>query len=267
MRKNLRTSTFILCAATILLGTQSCKTVKPIDKASLEGSWTLKSLNGENATDVFKGAIPTLQFNFEENRIHGNGGCNTYNGGFTLTDKNEFTAPNAVSTMRACIDANKEPQYFKALSTPSMVLALNNKALTFTKGKDVVFLFEKSEATAAAGEDVKLEKIVGSWVLSSIAGGDINELFTGNKPTMEITEDGKIFGHAGCNSYRTSYTLEGNTIVIKPAMGTKMACPSLKGEGLFTSHLTASLQVSANVDKISFLKDGKTVLEFVKAAQ
>ncbi|MFV0417527.1 MAG: META domain-containing protein [Dysgonomonas sp.] len=267
MKSILNTSIFLLCAAVISFGMQSCSSVKPIEKSKLEGNWTLKTLDGEAATDVFKTTLPTLQFNFAENRVSGNGGCNTYSGNFTLTDKNEFTAPNVIATMRACIDANKEPQYFAVLSTANIVLGLenNDKELTFTKDKKVLLHFEKSETKeTTAGASISAGQLTGSWVLSTIAGGDINTLFTNNKPTMEIAEDGKIIGHAGCNSYRTSYTLEGNTITFSPAASTKMACPSLKGEGLFTSLLATPLQASVEGDKLSFLKDGTLVLEFVK---
>lgn len=270
MKSILKASIFLLCAAVVAFGLQSCSSVKPIEKSKLEGNWTLKSLNGEAASDAFKTSLPTLQFDFAENRVSGNGGCNTYSGNFTLTDRNEFTAPNVIATMRACLDANKEPQYFTALSTANIVLTLENNAqeLTFTKDKKVLLHFEKSETTdTTASTDITTEQLTGSWVLSTIAGGDISALFTNNKPTMEIAEDGKIIGNAGCNSYRTAYTLEGKTITFSPVASTKMACPSLKGEGLFTSLLATPLQVSAEGDKLSFFKDDALVLEFVKNAE
>lgn len=270
MKSILKTSIFLLCVAVVAFGVQGCSSVKPIEKSKLEGNWTLKTLNGEAASDAFKTTLPTLQFNFAENRVSGNGGCNTYSGNFTLTDKNEFTAPNVIATMRACMEANKEPEYFAALSTANLVLTLenNDKELTFTKDKKVILLFEKSEITeTSANTGISAEQLTGSWELSTIAGGDINTLFTDNKPTMEIAEDGKIIGHAGCNSYRTSYTLEGNTITFSPVASTKMACPSLKGEGLFTSLLAAPLIVSPEGEKLSFSKDGAVVLEFIKSTE
>ena len=89
-------------------------------------------------------------------------------------------------------------------------------------------------------------------------------LFPDKPASMEITADGKVFGNAGCNNYRSTFTLEENTIKFGPAMSTKMACPSLKGESLFLSKLSAPLQAGLTGDKLTFLSEGKVVLEFTK---
>ena len=47
-------------------------------------------------------------------------------------------------------------------------------------------------------------------------------------------------------------------------MSTKMACPSLKGESLFLSKLSTPLQAALTGDKLTFLSEGKVVLEFTK---
>lgn len=265
MKSNLNTLIALLCIAIALLSLQSCSSVKPIQKSKLEGDWTLKTINGEAASDAFKSTIPTLQLNFAENRISGNGGCNTYGGNFNLNDKNEFSAPNMIATMKACLQENKEPQYFAALSTANAVLALvnNDKELTFTKNKRILLEFEKSEITVNNNR-ISATQLSGSWILSSIEGGDINTLFSGNKPTMEIAEDSKVTGYAGCNSYHTSYTLEGSIIKFAPAAATKMACPSLKGEEMFITLLASPLQVSTTGEKLSFYKKDVLVLEFIK---
>lgn len=265
MKNILNTLIALFGIATVSFSLQSCSSVNPIQKSKLEGNWTLKSINGEAASDAFKGTTPTLQFDFTENRVLGNGGCNTYSGNFTLTDKNEFSAPNITATLKACLQENKEPQYFAALSTANSVLALanNDRELTFIKDKKVLLQFEKSDITVN-NNSIIATQLTGSWILSSIEGGDIDALFSGRKPTMEIAEDGKAIGHAGCNSYRTSYTLDGNTIAFKSIAATKMACPSLKGEGMFTTLLASPLQVSATGGKLSFYKNDVLVLEFVK---
>jgi len=267
MKSILKTTMFLFGSVVILLGSQSCNSVKPIDKTKLEGNWELKSLNGENATDAFKTSLPNMKFDFAENRVSGSGGCNSYTGSFTLTDKNEFTVPNPVATMKACLQENKEPQFFQALSTPNLTISLgnNDNELTLSKDRNIVLQFVKSDkAEQSIAGNVTVQQLAGSWVLTSISGGDINTLFADKKPTMEIAEDGKVFGHAGCNSYRTGYTLEGATLTFNPVASTKMACPSLKGEDLFTSLLATPLKVVTEGDKLSFFKDSELVLEFVK---
>lgn len=257
MKQPLKSMMLIMTVIALSVGFQNCNSVKPIEKTQLEGNWQLKSLKGESVSDAFKTPAPTLKFNFQDKVVVGSGGCNNYNGVFSLTDKNEFSAKNPVSTMRACLDANKEPQFFAALATPNMKLTLSDdgSSLLFTKGSEVVLEFVKT------GETVEVKQLVGSWILTNISGGDVNELFD-NKPTLEIAEDGKVLGQGGCNSLRTSYTLDGNTITFKGIASTRMACPSLEGETLFTSHLENSLQVVVEGNKMSLSKDGNVVLEF-----
>lgn len=257
MKQTIKSIMLLLGVIALSVGFQNCNSVKTIEKTKLEGNWKLKSLKGEDANDAFKTQAPTLKFNFEDKMIVGSGGCNNYNGVFSLTDKNEFSARNPVSTMRACIDANKEPQFFAALATPNMKLSLNNEnnTLLFSKGSEVILEFVKAEET------IDVKQLAGSWVLTDIVGGNINELFE-NKPTLEIAEDGKVLGQGGCNSLRTSYTLDGNTISFKAIASTRMACPSLQGETLFTSYLANPMQVVLEGSKMSFLKDGNVVLAF-----
>lgn len=268
MKQFIKPAAIIVAAITIMFGIQSCNSTKPIEKTKLEGFWSLKTLQGEDAKEAFKGPNPSLQFNFADNTVSGNAGCNTFGGGFTLSETNEFSAPNLVATMKMCFQENKEPQFLTALSTPELTVALeDNGELVFKKGETVVLQFVKGEAPANDEIAVSIESLTGKWNLTFIEGGDINTLFADKKPTMEFAEENKIFGHAGCNTYRTVYELNGNTITFKPVASTMMACPSLEGEGKFTGLLTTPLQAAINGDKLTLSKDGNMVLEFTKDAE
>ncbi len=261
MKQIIKTSLFLVAIAIIAFAVQSCNSVKPIDKAQLEGNWVLKTLQGEDAKTAFAGELPSIGFDFEKNSVFGSGGCNRYTGAFTLTEKNEFSVPNVASTMMACIHANKEPQFLTALSTPNMAISIDNGLLTFSQNKTVLLQFEKRAAETALTADA----LAGKWNLTSIAGGDLAALFTNKIPTMEITADGKVSGNAGCNNYHATYTLDGSTLTFGPVMSTKMACPGLQGEQLFTSLLTTPLQAALDGDKLTFSKEGSVVLELTKA--
>ncbi|MDR0824431.1 MAG: META domain-containing protein [Prevotella sp.] len=254
---------------------QNCSSVKPIvkpvEKAQLEnGTWVLKSLKGKDAKTVFTGKTPNLKFDFSNNLLSGFSGCNRYTGNFTLNEQNVFSAPNLVTTMMACLPGNKEPLFVAALSTPDLVVSLTKeKVLTFTEGKSVVLEFVKTDALAASvpATIVNVENLTGKWELISIAGGDLAALFTNQAPTMEISAEGRVFGNAGCNRYNAPYTLDGNTMTFGAVVATKMACPNLKGEELFTSLLSAPLQTGLNGDRLAFYKDGNIVLEFTKVVE
>ncbi|MBK5721725.1 META domain-containing protein [Dysgonomonas sp. Marseille-P4677] len=270
MRRIFASGILLVAVVTLIFGLQSCNSVKPINKSDLAGYWTLKTLKGEDSKSAFAGTIPNLQFNFDNNTLSGNSGCNNFSGGFTLTEQNSFTAPNLISTMMACIDANKEPEFLTAISTPDLIVSIDKEnTLTFTKDKVVLLQFVKGEAPkkTAGVTVVNAETLAGVWNLTLIDGGDVAKLFTNGTPTIEFSTDGKVFGNGGCNTYRSSYTQEENTITFGPLMSTKMACPSLEGENLFTSLLSGPLQAGLNGDKLTFLKDGKIVLEFAKASE
>ncbi|MDR1882892.1 MAG: META domain-containing protein [Prevotella sp.] len=265
MKRILNPAIFVIAVITLTLGLQSCNSVRPIDKTRLEGYWILKTLKGEDAKAAFAGTLPYLQFNFAKSLIYGNGGCNEFSGTFILTEKNEFSAPNPAVTMKMCMQANKEPLFFTALTTPNLVLSVDESGLlTFSEDKTIALQFEKGEVPkdAVKADTVNAENLTGVWTLTSIADGDMAALFTGKAPTMEFSADGKVFGNGGCNTYRTTYTLQENTITFGLVISTKMACPNLKGEDLFTGLLAGPLQAKLNGDKLTLLKDGNVVLEF-----
>lgn len=268
MKCILNFAVLVIAAVTLTFGLQSCNSVKSIDKTQLEGYWTLKTMKGEDAKAGFPTTLPYVQFDIANNVISGNGSCNSFTGAYTLTDANVFSAPNLAATMKMCIQNTLESQFFATLSTPQLVLSVDKDGLlTFTQDKDVVLQFAKGEAPKETAKALlSADALAGAWTLTSLAGEDIAALFTGKTPTMEFAADGKVFGNGGCNTYRSAYTLQDNTITFAPVASTKMACPSLKGEGLFTGLLADPLQASLDGDKLTFSKNGNVVLEFTKGA-
>lgn len=268
MKRFFYSSTLIIAAIAFVIGMQSCKSVEKINKSQLVGNWVLKSLNGEAAQDGFKGQIPYLSFDFEKGTIAGNAGCNNFNGGFTLTENNEFTASKVATTMMMCIHDNKEPQFLSALSTPNLIVSIDKEGqLNLSQDKSVVLQFAKGEIPKAEGgvTRVNAETLAATWTLTSFTGEDVAKLYTGKVPTIVFAADGKVSGNGGCNSYRGTYTLEENTVTFGPLMSTKMACPSLDGETKFTQALSSPLQATINGNTLVFLKEGEVVMQFSKA--
>lgn len=255
------------CLSLIIM-TQSCKTTKEKTKnisgnealanieVNIDGTWILKSLNGQTANDIFKGKTPTMTLNFEENRVNGNGGCNTYSGMFSFKD-NIFSAPHVAATMMACPDDNRESDFFAMLAGPNAVKVING-VLTFMKDGLTVAEFVKGIDTAM---------LSGVWILESIAGEDMDELFTmkERQATLEFdTEAGRIKGNAGCNNYGAQYTINSTLIEVGGIMSTRMACPNLKGENRFTEALSGISTIDVNQNELTFSKDGKIILIFVR---
>lgn len=261
MRTIMKSAAMLFAAATLAMGVQSCTSVKQLTGEDLAGYWALKTMEGEAAEEAFKGSIPSLSFDTEKNTISGNSGCNTFTGGYTLDEKNIFSAPRLAATMRMCLDANKEPQFQKNLSTEA-TLSIEEGVLTFKSNGKVTLEFVQGEAPKAV--TVTDEALANEWKLTQINGKAANEVFTEKVPTMTFNADGAVNGNAGCNNYRTNYKLNGEEISFGVVMSTKMACPNLEGETLFTAALTSPLKAAINGNTLSLSKDGVVVLEFTK---
>lgn len=78
-------------------------------------------------------------------------------------------------------------------------------------------------AACSPSESTNLELSGKTWVAASLNGSPLVETTV---ISAEFTEDGKISGTAGCNSYSGTYTTSGSEIEIKqPMASTMMACP------------------------------------------
>lgn len=135
-----------------LVGLSGCKKGEKIFSKSesveidnIKGFWVLASMNGANVDSLFLGAKPTLSFDFDGNKISGSGGCNTFFGDFSL-DNNDLKISDIGNTQIACLEENKEDEFFKLLSKPSKLL-LENGELRFKQDGIVVLVFTQSHAS------------------------------------------------------------------------------------------------------------------------
>lgn len=262
MKKLVKLSFALVMILSLGIMAQSCKSGAQSSKAgssgetfpNISGTWVLKSLNGQSATDIFKGKIPTMTIDMSENRVFGNGGCNNYTGTFTYA-KGILSAPNLASTMMMCMDENQENQFHTVLGQSNKV-SLADGVLTLSYNGKTVAQFEK-------GIDTSL--LIGDWKLESIADGNVKALFADNIPTITFDlAESRFGGNAGCNRYNATYNIAGTTISVGPVMSTRMACPNMEGESKFTQIITGESTLEATLNKITFSKDGKVILTFVK---
>lgn len=64
--------------------------------------WMLHSIAGEEVGEVSERGKPHLTLDTAENRVYGFGGCNSFNGGFTLGDENAVSFTQMASTKMYC---------------------------------------------------------------------------------------------------------------------------------------------------------------------
>ena len=262
MKKTFKLFAFISLTVLMSLSFLSCAP-KPIDQTKLDGYWVLTELNGQEATDVFKGVTPFMEFNSADTMISGNAGCNRFFGKYKINEKNQFSAPKLGSTLMMCMDDNKEFDFLKALGDTTTIGFDQSGKLAFVKDKKVVLVFEQGEAPVQAVA-VTIESLVGKWILKSIGTEDLSSMFGEKLPFIEFNNEGIAVGNSGCNNFRTQTTFDAGAITFGPIMGTKMACPNLSGEALFTSLLTGQFTSKIADNVLTLSKEGKVVLEFSK---
>lgn len=270
MKTLLKSAAYIFAAAIMVVGVQSCTSVKPIDKSQLEGYWVLKTMNGQEAKSLFEKTIPSVEFNFADSMVNGNAGCNNYFGKFSLNDKNEFSASRLGMTLMMCPFKNAEGEFTQTMGKTSVLSIDESGLLTFTEKEKVILQFEKGEKPAPGPKQMEIaspESVAGKWTLKTMADEDIAKLFTTKTPTIEFdTEKGRVFGTAGCNNYNATFKIENGNITFGPAMATKMACPSLEGEGKFLKLLSTPVSGQINDGDLAFYQDDKIIMTFSKDA-
>ena len=90
--------------------------LKKVDNLITEKYWKLVELNGKKVQNTEKDKRePHMILKAENNRVHGSGGCNTFNGSFELREGNRISFSKIVSTLMACENMETEAQFFKVL--------------------------------------------------------------------------------------------------------------------------------------------------------
>jgi heat shock protein HslJ len=168
-------------------------------------------------------AVPdrvTVSLLMEGGQAGGSGGCNSY---FTSYELNGFDLSfgPAGSTMMACLPPimDIEQSYLENLGL-----------VTSYQSGGIQMAFLDAEGNFILEFDVAPpESVVGSWVATGINNQNDAVVTTAitTEVTAEFSADGDLTGFDGCNSYFTTYVVDGDAITIDPAIGqTMMACPS-----------------------------------------
>ena len=82
----------------------------------LNGEWVIRFVNGVEIGEMEN--IPFIAFDVKQQRVHGNAGCNTINGGFSQEEgkANSLKFSQMISTLMACPNLETERQILGALN-------------------------------------------------------------------------------------------------------------------------------------------------------
>ena len=154
-----------------------------------------------------------------DGRVSGNATCNSYFAAYAV-DGDTLTISQAGSTMMACDppEAMQQEADFLAALQSSATHAIAGDQLTIANAAgEVVLTFKAVAPTSLVGT---------SWIGTMYNTGTqaVTNVMEGTTITAVFAEDGKLNGSAGCNTYMSSYTLDGQNITIQPLATTRKMC-------------------------------------------
>lgn len=101
--------------------------------------WKLITLNGNKVITGMNEAFMTLHT--EENRIHGNAGCNSFFGNFTLEDDNQIKFDQMGMTRMACHDMQTEDEFMQVLGKATFYELTENELTLQDSDKNTIAKF------------------------------------------------------------------------------------------------------------------------------
>jgi len=212
---------------------------------------------------VLNGTTVTLAFGDGE-RITGSAGCNHYFASYEVKGTG-ITIGQAGSTEMYCTTPGvmeQESTYLSLLSQAKTV-TVDGDRLTLSDAKGTpVLSFNKILPPVPA-------PLVGTnWTLASFHSGDsVSSVIAGTTLTAVFSEDGRVSGSAGCNSYFAHYNSTGISLAISGIGSTKMYCTTpgvMQQESTYLSLLgqVATFTIEGNHLGVSDAK-GVPLLSFV----
>lgn len=187
--------------------------------------WILSELGGKKV-DQNTAQQRDIHFilNDGDHSLKGFLGCNVANGSFSLEEGNRIRFSNIATTRMFCPDADiNEHEVLEALDLADNY-TLNGNILSLNVGRRApLAVFTK----AAVGNEPVTEKY---WKLKTLEGKEVKTAEHQEREAyfMLKTQDNRVTGFSGCNSFSGTYSLEnGNRIRFSKLAMTMRACPDV----------------------------------------
>jgi heat shock protein HslJ len=160
-------------------------------------------------------ADTTIELAFTSDGLSARAGCNSMNGGYSITD-GTLDVGQMASTMMACSDElMAQDAWLSAFLSGGPAIALDGDTLTLT-GDDATLVLEAVQPAELEGT---------TWTVTGIVANEaVSSLPMDAEASLTIT-DGQAAIRTGCNSGSTSVEITDTTITFGPIALTKMACP------------------------------------------
>jgi heat shock protein HslJ len=222
-------------------------------------TWQLAApgTQGADVVDIEKRPVTAR---FAGGQVSGFSGCNRYMGAFALDLDRVVVGPLA-GTMMAC----PEPQMaiekaFLGALTGTLRYAISGDRLTLTPVSGVPLVFQAEPAPTLLGV---------TWSVTGFNNGRHAVVSPLLGTTLTMTFDqGQVHGSSGCNTYRATYTSEGDRLTIGPVVSTRKACSAegvMRQEGEFLAALESVKVWTISGGMLDIHRaDGERVLNAIK---
>lgn len=133
-----------------------------------------------------------------------------------------------------------------------------DQAATFRIKDQALDIYDEDGERIMTFSMIDPEAITGSWQLAWYKNRTdaLVTVIDGSEIAFEITEDGKITGSAGCNTFNTSFTQDGGEISLGLIATTRMACAEPEGimeqEAVFIEALSSASTFKRTVEGLEF---------------
>lgn len=131
----------------------------------LYGEWTIIEVRKK---EVFTQERPYIYLDFNGDKIYGNNGCNSINGGFALQGSN-ISFNNIISTRKSCHSTTPERTIMKALAEVqaySVTSLYNVEYLNLKNAKGTVVMVLRRQ---------NLDFLNGAWLVKEMGGTNVSE--------------------------------------------------------------------------------------------
>jgi len=191
-------------------------------------SWEVITYNnGKQAvTSVLAGSSITANFG-GDGTLSGNGGCNNYNGTYTVTAKQIKIGPLA-STRMFCADPegvmDQEALYLAALETADTYKVEGTNLELRTKDGALAVQAAAAIPDTATSSD-SIQNVVWQWLsVTNQSTGEVTNVPNPENYTITFNADGTLDGKADCNSFTGTYSQENGGIIITLGASTMAYC-------------------------------------------
>jgi heat shock protein HslJ len=166
---------------------------------ALEGtSWQLTATT-PLGTDLGQVTVTAL---FDQGVVRGEGGCNTYNGPYTVSGSKLTIGPNLATTQKAC------PAAPTAIETAYLGRLV--KVASYSVAGDTLTLSDSGGQALLSYQAINAaQAIIGSWTVTGYYTGTAISSVVGGADLTAVFTEKDVSGNSGCNTFNGPYTVTG----------------------------------------------------------